>query len=365
MFLTFVKGYLQGRPHPDYWLSLCYLLHHNIPLIWPDHVGSDKGRGWVFTPQRIGLLSGLKITSEEGTFINMIVNLAALEHAGVLNESAMLDYLVQYRNGNVGSGREYFHVMSDDDLLIHDSPATLFKVGSEFREATKRAGLKGSLEFGDRFLMRHCLNGRDTPVPARVWQNTISNEEPYTDPLKFLVGLGMRSDGLLGQKTVDPFGTGTLQEVTRVELGFTVWMLESIRSFMTTASSPQSHAINFVTSMVEIGKSMLLNSEGKRTAKMSHEDALVLDKMRKVYLATLAERESQSILDAASILDRNSLSTMLYNLHKQSNIPSQKLLLDQIIAMNSSAASALAKIANKENAFYQYAMRTIGVPVSL
>lgn len=364
LFLTFVKKYLNGKPHSDYWLSMCYALHHQIPIIWPDYIGSERGKGWIFTPSRIGLLSGLKITSEEGTFINLLVNLAALHEIGALNESSMVDYLVQYRNGNVGTGREFFHIQSDDLLLIADTPDFLYKYGNAFKNATDAAGLKGSLEFGDRFLMRHNNNGRDTPVPARVWQNTLSNEEPYDDELKFLVGLAMRTDGLLGHKTVDPFNTGKLLPVTPVELDYTLESLRSIQKFLTTAARRQTQAIAFLNQMITAAQSMKARVSSNSPVTMGHEDANTLDKMRKHYLELLAQREIAAIMDSHDPLNKKSMATLLYQLHKQSNVPSQKMLLDQILALGD-FGPALQRIANKENAFYQYAMKTINVPIQL
>lgn len=364
LFLEWVKGYLANKPNKDYWFGLCHMLHHRIPTIWPDYIPNESGRGWVFYAQKLGLLSGLKITSEEGTKVNEIINVQSLLDAGIETRQSALEYLLQYKNAAVGSKHEHIHIQSDDTFLIADSPEKLFKLGNAFKENADRAGLKGSLEMGDRFLMRQTSDGRDTPVPARVWQNTLSNEEPYTDGLKFLVGLAMRTDGLLGAKTYDPFDTGEIQVITGVELRFTLLMLRSLLKFFDTAAVRQRFAVEFIQAAIQAGENMKLRLTDTGV-KMATEDKQVLDRMRKDMLRTLAEREADAMMINSDGLVNAQMQTMIYQLQKQSNTPSAKQLLETLFAANSRFQAAGNIIAQREKKFYRFAMAKLNLPLNL
>lgn len=366
LFMKFTELYLSGKPNSKYWYDVCNTLHHGLPLVWPDYVGSDSGRGWAFYPSSLGLLSGVKITSEVGTFVNSIINGQGYIDAGLGNEAALTKYLSQYVNKPVGSGTEYWQIQSDDTLLQSSNPDIVFKLGNAFNANVKKAGLKSSLEFGDRFLMRHMDGGRDTPVPARVWQNTLSNEDPAVDPLKFLVGLAMRSDGILGQKTYDPFGTGMIQPCSKIEIQFTCAVLDSILRFFTSAAKPQTLAIEYVKIMLEAGNHMLVKVKGGTgSVKMNQSDATRLDLKRKAFLLALANREQELLKLAGEGMSKASMQTLLYELHKQRNVPSSKMLLDLLTYSSTTFSSALSKVAQKEHTFYLFAMNKLKIPLKL
>jgi len=365
IFTNFTETYVKRLPHGNFWRDILAMLHHDIPMIWPDYGAGASTKGWIFKPRAIGLLSGLKITSEEGTLVNVIVNVQALIDCGVLNASSAVDYLTQYINKPAGSGTEHFFVQSDDTLLMDSSLKGLITKGKAFRAAADDAGIKGSLMFGDRFLMRHMFDGCDLPVPCRVWQNTLSNEEPYDDALKFLVGLAMRTDGLLGQKTYDPFSTGKVQSITLAEALVTQRILISLEAFLTAARSQVPLAVAYIKCLRLASDHMVAQADRNeltRYVKMDSRYASELDQRRNDAVAMLAARELE--LSASDPLSSDArLKGLIYQLHKNANVPSSKMILDQIVASNAAAKSVLDRVTNKENTFFRYAMQKMGFPL--
>lgn len=370
LFQAFTQGYLSRYKNAEYWRQLTGYLHQGMSIIWPDYLPGSTGKGWIFKP-RYGLLSGVKVTSEEGTFINGLVNCQSLLDSGIMNEASLYKYLTQYvgpGDKSVGSGNEFFFIQSDDDLLVCDSPTQLYKLGTSFKLNTARAGLKGSLEIGDRFLMRHTLAGRDTPVPSRVWQNTLSNEDSYLEPITFLAGLCMRTDGLLGHKSYDPFGTGKRNRCTSVEVRFTLAMLNSLLKFLQTASKKQLDAIDYIKVLIEAASNMLANYDCKKPGilrndlVMSSDDASRVDGFRMKSLELLAKSEA----DKLARLDSQTFNlSWLYRLHKDRHVPSSALLLDSLIARFPYLKNLLESVANREYSYYQYAMKKMKIPLSM
>lgn len=366
LFSVFYSVYLDRFEKADYWKSMCSYLHKGLPIIWPDYVPGSSGRGWVFRPT-YGLLSGVKVTSEEGTFINALVNVQALIDSGILTEKTAVDYLTMYvKGGNsaVGSGKEYFFIMSDDDLLVCDSPDQLYKLGKAFSDNSAKAGLKGSLEIGDRFLMRHCEKGKDSPVPSRIWQNTLSNEEPYTDILKFMVGLAMRTDGILGHKTYDPFVTGRLQSITQAEAIYSLAMLKSLKEFLGSATHKVQDGVAYLDLLIEAGELMTLNKKAALTKQvtMPGDIATRLDNIRKGAIADLAKAE----LAKLSATNSNSFTNAwIYQLHKDRHVPSSMMLLDQIEGLSTGVRSAIDQITGLESTFFRHALDTVGIDINM
>lgn len=346
--------------HSDYWLDVVSYLHEGIPMIWPDYIPGYSNRGYVFTPERIGLLSGVKITSDIGSFVNLIVTLESCLRSGLFTEQSALAYLTSYSSSvKPGSRMEYFLIQSDDLLLMHKNPSTLKKMGEAFKQSADAAGLKSSFELGDRFLMRHTRSGRDLPVPMRVWQNTLSNEEPYSDAIKFTVGVAMRTDGLLGYKTINPFTNKNSHSMTRIEVKFTLLMLNSLHRFLSGSSHPVNESISIVSLLIQAA-SQMLKGEGDNLS-MDPLFAGRLDIMRKASLEALANAEMSKL--QGSLGNRNNIDALIYSLHKDSNIPSQKLLLDQILSVNSNLKVLVDRIEKKESSFYKYALNQLGLTI--
>ena len=346
--------------NPAYWNPAMLYLHHDASLVWPDYSSVSSGSGWLFKPGKLGLLSGVKATSDTGTLVNSVVNGEALARSKGWSEDRLYQYLTQYIDKPTGSLEEFFYVQSDDTQLIESSASQLSIHGKEFMKAVQAAGLKGSIELADRFLMRHLQNGCDRPVPARVWQNTLSNETPPESEIIFLAGLGSRTDGLFGIKTVDPFQTGDLQQVTLAEATFTLLVIKELYNFLSTASSPSRVGINLLSAFID--------GEGPRIESMSSTDqsalfqatpgtALAVGDYRRGITKALAEVQ----LAEASKTSLSSVTAWLYQLYKDQNIPSTMLMIEQLGRLDGSLAQQFASFKSKEEGFFRYAADTIGV----
>lgn len=356
----------QSTDRPEYWEKAAMYLHDDANLVWPDYTSMSKGNGWLFKPGTLGLMSGVKITSETGTMVNSIVNGQVLANVKGWSEDQLYDYLTQYLTTEPGSKKEYYYVQSDDTLLIADTPQDLKAQGDEFMRAVTAAGLKGAVEFGDRFLMRHMQQGGDRPVPARVWQNTLSNESPPEHELVFLAGLGARTDGLYGIKTVDPFNTGVNQAITRAELIFTQEVVKSIHFFVVNSASPSKLAIKMLDIMLSLpdkGSAEGVERPGSYT-KISSPYVKPLHDTRADVVKALANYELQRALEDSKLGLANNFS-WLYQLYKDKNIPSQALLLNQLITMQPELSGSIEKVAQKETAFFNYATKTIGISLDI
>lgn len=347
-------------PNSSFWKDVTKSLHSGISLIWPDHVGSDDF-GWIFKPDTVALLSGLKITSEEGTMINSIVVGQSYLDAGILTEDQLVDlYSTRIGDKAIGpypKGFVPFMVQSDDTLLADTDLDRLIKLMQAFVINGQRAGIKATVEIGDRFLMRHCFNGNDSPLASRIWQNTLQNEEPYTDPLKFLVGIATRTDGLLGVRSVDPFGLGKVRGVTKVELNFTKEVLNSLLIFLKTSKIKVEPAVDFIETMLSCCERMNMRNN---FFFISDRDHKVLTDKRMHFLHLLATREVADLGDINK-LDANGLLTLIYQLHKNANIPSQAYQLKIMSEMDPRIAQAITAIQSKENGFYKFALNQIGL----
>jgi len=372
IFLFFVSQYLSNKPNKQYWFDICSFLHHGIAMIWPDYIQRHTlGTGYIFLAKVIGLLSGLKITSEEGTFVNLIVNIQALLDGGKHSESELFDYLTYYLHEPPGSRTELVDIQSDDTLLKHNNLKSLLHMAAHFKTNADLAGIKGSIEIGERFLMRMMLQGADSPVPYRVFQNTISNEESVVDILKFAVGFAIRTDGLLGHKTYDPFHTGQIREIQATEIMITHETLLSLGKFLRTSSVPNKLTVEVLDLLITASTRMMrqIGLYGKKVdevsvsdlslkVKMNGEDASHLDKARKELLRRLAVQEQEKI-------SLDPYQTMIGKLMSDRNNPSSKYLLDEITALAPSLASTTTAISQKEYKFFRFALNKVGIPLHL
>jgi len=352
-----IASIAQLTPNPAYWTEAAMYLHTDANLVWPDFTSLETGNGWLFKPGELGLMSGVKATSEAGTLVNSVVNGEVLARTYGWDEQRLYDYLTQYISSPTGTKTEYYYVQSDDTELIASDPANLKKQATLFRDAVKAAGLKGEVEIADRFLMRHMQAGCDRPVPARVWQNTLSNESSPPSEIIFLAGLASRTDGLLGIKTVDPFETGSLQAVSVQEAEFTTEMLKSLLHFVSTSAHKSESAVNLLSSFVKAGDYMCKELSGlTRTALPGH--SLPLNNFRQNVARQLA-REQQEMLK--KLAESGSVAAWIYSLYKDRNIPSSSLMLDQLLELAPGLDSTIKAVMAKEEAFFKYASDTLGV----
>lgn len=350
---AFFAGYCNGLPHSDYYFALLQQTHSNLSLIWPDWTTDQRGVGFAFNVSELGLLSGLKITSEIGTFCNLLVVIKSLVEAKLFTEETIYDYLISQQGNSFAD--PYYLIASDDTLLIHPDLDKLRDLVNHFIANAELAGLKGKLEIGDRFLMRHMHHGKDTPLIARVWQNTLSNEEPYIDPLKFIVGLCARTDGLLGVKTVDPFKTGKNTGFTSIEKTLYTTVLQELLKFLESANVKVDTAVSFT-------KLLLAAIDGAfqrdKTWFLKDGDITRINHIRNRVVSLLATQELKKMeLQIGS----TQLSAWLNQLHKNAYSPTTSMLLDEITALSTSIATKFSELFAKEHQFYLYAMKRLGL----
>lgn len=350
---AFMKGYANMTNHPNYYFDLLSQTHRNLSMIWPDWYPDERGRGWIFKVDELALLSGLKVTSEIGTFMNLIIIVQSMLDSGMMNASRIRQYLTSGIRGKMED--PIVLIQSDDTMFIGKDQEILVKLTKSFIDNSKAAGIKGALELGDRFLMRHMTHGSDKPLLSRIWQNTLSNEASYDDPLKFAVGLAARTDGVLGQKTVDPFGTGTSLGITFTELKITEAVINSIHHFLSTARIPNEEAIKFVEILILASKNMIKRGN---LYYMRSSDSHSLNQKRKLFVNALAVRELKN-MDAKGGLAKSFLS----DLHKNAMSPTTGQILDEIVKLSSQASEFINQLSDKEHQFYLFAMKSLGLNI--
>lgn len=368
LFESFVNQMTDSFVHKAYWQELTATLYRDVSIILPDHVYGTRNRGWIFKAPLLGLLSGLKITSEEGTFINAIVCGQSMIDAGICkNESQLRDYWLSYGGQKTPSAasiaRERFWIQSDDTLLFSPDPSELAALARAFKTNADRLGLKGSLTLGDRFLMKQTTRGKDAPNPSRVWQNTLSNEDSVLDDAKFLVGLVTRTEGMLGQRTFDPFNVGRIEPTLTGIVRYEVTVLESILSFLETAAVPHKGAIEYIRLMLAGGRQMLKQGASlTQRVKMDSAYANSIDAYRLQAIRSLAERELSKMSARPGI---DSLQAWLNQLLKDRHVPSSAAVLAQLEAASPLVKQYIASVGDKEHQFYSYAINTLGISLDL
>jgi DNA-binding phage protein len=165
-----------------------------MPLIIPDP--ADVGYRWqrdgnaLLTSSAVGLLSGIRLTSDLDTWFMVWLIIHAYLSSGVYTEEQIIRAIVD--------GPPLFLVFGDDTLLLEKDLTRLARLKTAMRAAADTFGLKLTLIPSDRFLMRRLFAGTDAPVTTRILQQTLANEYPVTDPSIFNLGLAARLNGLKG-----------------------------------------------------------------------------------------------------------------------------------------------------------------------
>lgn len=373
LLLEKFKNVYSSEPHFEYWKDMFIHSYKGLPMIWPDYVPGARGRGYIFQPGALGLLSGIKHTSDIGTDANALICIDALLSAGIMSKKKMLSYLTRHVNGSQpGSEFEYFNIQSDDAILMSRDYQELLTFGHAFKTSAAKAGIPLKFEVGDRYLMRHMSAGRNAPVPARIWQNTISNEDPYIDPLKFIVGLASRTDGLLGFKTVDAFANGSHRSITEIERSFSEQMLLSIMHFIKSAAHPVREAIAFVQILIDAAQTNV-DKEGRRW-KMSSDFIPIINEKRRTYVQALAKADLALISDTVEFeqggekykfMRPKALTTMFMQLRANQYSMSSLIVLDELVSESADYAKALNIATEMENQFYKMAIKKLDLPMEL
>jgi len=349
--------YARLTKHPDYYYKLLKGTHQHLPLIWPDWIPGKRGTGWIFWVDELALLSGLKITAEVGTLVNLVVIMQSILDAKLMDEKQLFTYLT--RNSITRSTNQdvLFLIQSDDTMFCHKDLKVLQRLTNSFISNANEAGLKGSLELGDRFLMRHMTDGVDRPLASRIWQNTLSNESGYQDPLKFMVGMVARTDGLFGLKSVDPFATGRIQTISTTEQEFSIKVIESLLRFTKTAAHPVEPVNQFLNLMLTHARQFSKSSNGYK----GNDSALnEITALRNRFISLLADQE---LLVAAK---KDKLyETFLYQLHKNALSPTTAQVLEAMIKSSPLMAKLLNQIESKEHNFYVNSMKELNIPLSI
>jgi len=366
----FMKSYCASLPNSDYWLAILLQTQRDLPIVWGDHISSGRGHGWVFQVESLALLSGLKITSEVGTYMNLLINIAGWLNTGYMTKAEVFSYLtLASRDPNwkqtFATNPPLVLIQSDDTQLIHSRRDDLFKLYDAFKAGSDAAGIEAKIELGDKFLMRHMTAGIDQPVLARIYQNTLSNEEPPEDAIKFLVGLAVRTDGVGGWKTFDPFFTGTNVGMTKVDRDIGILVFTSLLGFTSTSASVIHEATEFI-SLIISG----LEGSVERNGRFYVTELVgrALDGKRDKYLRALASQEAKLFLNRASAdttLTRAEAMTLLNQLRKNQQSPSAMLTLEYLKHHVAELEKVEKMMVEKENRFYRFAMKKLGLSITI
>lgn len=357
----------------DYYTNMFTHTYTKMPLIYPDYNTGSGSVAHIVVPRSLGLLSGGKPTGEVGTFYNSIVTGAGLLNKNIISLNDYKDYLLEgMLKGRPGHAFEHNLFQSDDNLIQDHSVKGLLLKMESFKESVTNAGLKASIEIGDRFLMRHCSNNSDLPVPSRVYQNTLSGEDGIKEPIKFSVGFAMRTDGMMGIKSIDPFKTGQIHTVPAIQVVYSLAIVKRLLNFFKTAAIPVRACIDLAEMLVKAGeaslsKANLTYSETnlkqyvhvKVTGVRSFLDPLTEMRTRLVHILAQEELNKRQ----AQLFNTN--KSLISTLKLDSNVPSQAYLMEQLIKIDSSYASAVTAMDEKEHRFFKFAMKTMNLDQEL
>lgn len=351
----------------NYYTEMFTHTYTKMPLIYPDYNSIGKPLAHIITPTALGLLSGGKPTGEAGTFYNSIVTNAGHLNKGILSLSELKEYLLHnYKTGTPGKEFEHNLFQSDDNLIQDYSILGLLKKMDSFKDAVTVAGLKASLEVGDRFLMRQTNNNADLPVPSRVYQNTLSGEDSVREPIKFSVGFAMRTDGMMGLKSIDPFNTGTVHTVTAFSMVYSLAVIKRLKFFFVSSAIPVKSCIDLADLLIKAGEAALAKAGipyqeddmsvyiGKKV-KGAQEYLQPLSDLRRRLVHVLAQEELNK--QQATLFGDN--PSLISAIKLDVNVPSQAYLLEQLIKIDPAYAAAVTAMDQKEHRFFMYAMKTM------
>jgi len=127
---------------------------------------------------RLGLLSGLKITSELGSALSAAVTLKALVVSGAMTQQQVID------------GNWPPFLMLGDDVLLKVKKGSLNE--QAYSDACEEEGLKVKFTPGRRFLMNHIFDGVKYGVANRIIQQTAFNEDKYAHEGQIFIGMASR-----------------------------------------------------------------------------------------------------------------------------------------------------------------------------
>jgi len=341
-----------------------------VGLIYPDATSSPdvaKGHGWLFYPEKVGLLSGLKITSELGTFINLIINMAGWLNTKLMTKQEAKSYLTQSSRINRDDPKTTWSdlrllIQSDDLLVVAQSEDQLRKMIHAFEQSATKAGLKHEVSRGDRFLMRHTTKACDLPVVARVLQNTLSSEKPTIDPLICFLGYMVRSDGLGGVRIADPFKLGAYTAISRFYLGTSLSCVRILLAAHKNSTSVIPSLVEYMEMQISLFEGLERNFEGGLSAGQIQ----IISKMKRIQRSTaqaIAKKAGDLGSTTGLFSSSKGLMNYLYQLQKDSFSPSSELILSQISSLSPELEEAVLKVTARDHAFYSWAMTKLKLPL--
>jgi uncharacterized protein (UPF0212 family) len=174
----------------------------------------------------------------------------------------------------------------------------------------------------------------------------------------------MRTDGLLGHKTYDPFDTRKRQNTSKVEVRYTLFMLKDLRHYLDSATQRQTDCIAFIDLLIEAAQTMLIGYSDKLESfnKISPDHASRLDSARKEAVRQLADSELKKM--ANSSFGKKS-SAWIYQLHKDKHVPSSATILDQLLASSPDMRKVISNVTDLESTYYRHAMEKVGINRSM
>lgn len=319
-------------------------------VLWPDQMPGVRGNGVAFKTN-LGLTSGLKFTSEMGTLFNLWITCDALLRMKYFNEDSLYEYLISSaKAGSHISGKPiFFALQSDDAEFAPDKLTDVLSFSNIFSKVSQEYGVTAKVEYADRFLMRRTMYGRDLPVMERISQNTISNESPYTDPIIFIVGLIARLDGCQGFKLVDPFGTGSRQQLTKLQLEYTLSVLNDLKVNVSEARVPIKAAVEVIQLHVDITKSLI---EGKNNDAVRSFN--VLQSLAVKYSRILASRDDVALSDDESYS---------MNIKSQAYSMSDVMMQNFLVHSDPTFKRVLTRTSDKEHGMFMDAISKLSLDI--
>lgn len=128
---------------------------------------------------RFGLFSGIKETSNLGSFHVQVIVLKAFIATGNLT----LD--------DVAQGRFPLFLNLGDDVLLAAPPSLS---AARYQSLAEEEGVIAKLLGGKRMLMRHISGGKEYSVASRIVQQTLANEDSYLHPGHAILGIAARME---------------------------------------------------------------------------------------------------------------------------------------------------------------------------
>lgn len=333
----------------------------NVPLIWPLRDKHTPNAFTIVNARLTGLLSGVKVTSEIGTLVNVIICIAAGLKSGVMNQDYALKLLKgKTQKKSISEFDNFFLVQSDDTLFCSRNMTDLVRWAKAFKQITKDAGLKAKVAVGDRYLMRHMQFGLDIPVLSRVFQNTISNEDPKPDALLVAVGLASRTDGIGGHRTVDAFQLGHSFKPPSMYSKLEQIILRDLLKVFTKQGTHTDEITDFLNNLKLASSVNLGIAKGVNMSTLTEVNAN-LSAFRTRMVQLLAKQQLLLANSKADLYQAGSLVSALHDQYSGSGV----MMFNLLSTLDNSIAKFGSQVTARDHAFYLDAMNALKLPLNI